>query len=337
MKKRALIWGITGMDGSYLAELLHSRGYEVGGVYNSTSPSEKIKWLDSLVPKIILFNSTLTPLDILRVFKPSEIYNFAGISNVFAPYDNMDQLYVVNAFLPQRILSAINETDRNIRFFQASSCLIFGNNKDGVQNEQTCPSPKYPYGAAKLYAQNIVKMYRDDHDIFACSAIFYPHESERRGNDFFTKKVVRGVARIKMGEQDTLNLGSLDHYRDYGYAPDYVDAAYRMMQYHLPMDFIVGTGSPITLGGFVQKCFDYVGLRGHKYITTNKTLDRKNECEILTANAEKIRNHLGWEPTTSMDQMIKKMMDHEIAIIENEQKDKRPAKVDKTKHRTRTS
>lgn len=318
MSRRALILGVLGMDGSHLAELLHSKGYEVHGIVRETTVEDRMEWIKKLVPGISIY--PINVLDkkqlrtIINTIRPSEIYNFAGVSNVFLAYENLDEIFHLNAGLPQSILEIIMSVDKSIRFFNASSCLIFGKNIYNKQNEQTPVNPMYPYGAAKAYANNLVRLFRQDLGIFACSGIFYPHESERRGAGFFTKKITSAVARILDGKQDTVEVGGLAAFRDMGAAQDYVRAAHLMMIANEPTDYVIGTGKLISMIEFTQECFDYAGLDINKHVVVNELLTRKNDVGVLCADYNKVKRELGWERTITMKNLIKKMIDAERTV-----------------------
>lgn len=289
--KKALIIGINGQDGSFMKELLQNNNYTVYGCTRTDDPVYLINYL-----------------------RPDEVYNFASVSNVFDPYNNIDAIFELNARFPQRILECILKIDKSIKFFQASSCLIFGRNEDGVQDEQTPVNPIHPYGIAKLYADNMVKEFRRVNNIFACSGIFFSHESERRGADFFTKKITTAAVNIKSGKQQKIKVGNLTAVRDYGYAKDYVKAAYLMMQNKIPTDYVIGTGNLISISEFTEKCFKYVGLNYLDHIEIDKSICRNNDNNTLRANISKIQRELGWKPETTIDEIIKIMIDYASAI-----------------------
>ena len=312
--KKALITGILGQDGSYMAELLTKNGYEIHGIVKPDTENSRINWIKGIVP-----NVTIWKIDILSKLRlshaiqrilPHEIYNFAGISNVFNAWDNLDKIFAINAQVPQHILELILEFDKSIKFFQASSCLIFGRDTSGFQNESTPTNPIYPYGITKLYADNMVKEFRKTFGIFACSGIFFPHESERRGEEFLTKKITTAVSKIKAGKQKMLKVGNVESSRDWGYAPDYMDAAYRIMQNNNAKDYVIGSGILTDTITFIEKCFDYVGLCFSDHIEFDQQLLRETDTEILKADISKIKQDIGWKPTTNINEIIKIMIDH---------------------------
>lgn len=308
--KRAIITGILGQDGSFMAELLASKGYSVYGLVKDQF-DERHKWICSLSENISIIRTDILDKKSLTKticdIKPNEIYNFAGISNVFSPWENTNLIFAVNAKVPENILKIILDFDKSIKFFQASSCLIFGRDTSGLQDELTPSKPIYPYGISKLYADNMVSEYRKEFGLFCCSGIFFNHESERRADNFFSKKIVRAAYMIKMGIMDSVKVGNLDSLRDYGYAKDCVNAAWRMLNSDYSCDYVIGTGKLISMRDFTKKCFEYVGLNYADYIQQDPKFIRK-EMPVLCANYACIKNDLGWEPTTSIDQMIDIMM-----------------------------
>lgn len=306
---RALITGILGQDGSYMAELLHSKGYEVYGIVKVNSNYTKM----SLLPN----GTEISGFDILdkgrlqkeiEEIKPNEIYNFAGVSNVFNPLEDLDHTLNLNAKVPQNILEIIYKVDKSIKFFQASSCLIFGNDTYGMQDENTPCNPIHPYGASKLYADNIVKEFRKK-GVYACSGIFFNHESKRRGENFFSKRITREVKEVKEFKRDKIKVGNLSSLRDMGYAPDFMEAAYLMMHNSEPKDYVIGTGKLISMRDFVVKCLELKGLDYNTHIEADPSLYRANDTRVLKANITKIKRDLGWEPKHNIDDIIKIMME----------------------------
>ena len=321
ISKKSLILGILGQDGSFLAELLASKSHEVHGIVKVDTEQERIAWILSLVPNVkihsvdILNKSELS--DIIKSIHPDHIYNFAGFSNVFNAWENVDKVLDLNARVPQHILEIINSFDKSIRFFQASSCLKFGYDTTGFQNELTPPSPIYPYGISKLYADNMVSEFRKIFGLFCCSGILFPHESERRGNYFFTKKIAIGAVDIKNGSQQKLKLGNLSSYRDYTYAKDVVEAAYLMLNAKYPIDYVIGSGEVISMRSFAKKAFEYVGLDYMDHVASDESLYRKNDIHPLCADTSRIKHDLGWKPTKSADEIIKIMIDNLLQTTKN--------------------
>lgn len=290
--KKALVFGVNGQDGSFMHDLLLEKGYEVYG-YSSWDKVESKEKMIAAIEKL----------------RSQEIYNFAGISNVINPYENLDELFQTNVLLPQWILEAIVKVDKSIKFFQASSCLIFGRDKSGHQNENTPANPMYPYGVAKLYAQNMVKEFRETFNLFACSGIFFNHESQKRKEHFFSRKICKAAAT-----KTKVKVGDLRPYRDFGYAKDYMEAAYLMIQAKEPKDYVIGTGKLISMREFAKKAFEYVGLDYRDYVIEEESLKRKNDTNILCADASRILLDLGWRAQTPIDELIKIMVDHDRAI-----------------------
>lgn len=283
--KKAIVTGADGQDGSFMVELLEAKGYTVF--------------------KIVRDNLRYLPTHI-RDFEPDEIYNFAGISQVISPFTNLAEVNEINAQLPAEILQSIYVWDKNIRFFQASSSLIFGRDTGTYQNEQTPFNPIYPYGAAKLYAHNMVREYRENFGMFAVNGILFPHESERRKEHFFSRKITRAAAR-----KEQVIVGTLQGARDYGYAGDYVKAAWMMLQAEVPKDYVIGTGQQTDLTDFAKYAFLYSGLDYRKYVQIVESEKRKNDTRCLLADYSAINKDLGWEPTTTISEMIQKMIQHD--------------------------
>jgi len=316
MKKTALIFGVTGQDGSYMAELLYEKGYKVYGVVRNSANHEKLKWIISLVPSIELRSANILEkhevFNLIRITKPDEIYNFAGSTNVFNAWENLDVVFNLNANVPRYILESILALDKSIKFFQASSCLIFGRDASGTQNESTPVNPIHPYGIAKASADAMVREFRSVFGMYCCSGILFNHESERRGDNFFSKKITTAAANIKLGKQSSIKIGNLDSIRDYGYAPNFMQAAYLMMQNGKSQDYVIGTGNLISMKNFAKKCFEYINLDYLNYIEFDESLSRGIDTNILRADCRKIEQELGWRATVSVNEMIKIMIDEEL-------------------------
>lgn len=313
--KRALITGIHGQDGSYMAELLHEKGFEIIGLVRPGASTHH--------PFARIYSGDISGADTARFFirkiKPTHIFNFAGVSDTFSPYENLDHLIDINCKMPQSFLQAIVKIDPSIRFFQASSCLVFGHDTSGSQNELTARSPMHPYGIGKLYVDQMIEEFRNKYGIFACSGIFFNHESERRGERFFTRKVSRFVAKMALGNpKETLTLGKLSAFRDFGYAPDFMQAVFMMMEDNKPEDYVIGTGKLTSLIEFVQKCFNYAGLQFGDYTEFSLDMTRKTDYTSLKCDYSKIRTNLGWEPKTTVDQIVEKMVDNDIKLLEQQ-------------------
>jgi GDPmannose 4,6-dehydratase len=312
--KKALITGVLGQDGSYLAELLYSKGYDVFGLIKKNTDPSRILWIKSLIPNIVLFAIDITNkkevFNCIESVLPSEIYNFSSISDVFDPWENLDEIFDLNAKVPVNILDSIVKIDKSIRFFQASSCLVFGNDVGYCQNENTPTCPTYPYGAAKLFADNMIKEYRRHFDLFCCSGIFFSHESPRRGSSFFTKKVIKAAVDIKRGKQNKIQLGNLSVLKDYGYACDFIEAAYLMIQNQIPCDYVIGTGKLVSLGYFVESVFDSMDLNYRDFISIDCE-SNKRETSTLRADISKIKSELKWFPKHTIDDIISIMIKEE--------------------------
>lgn len=319
--KKVVVFGCIGMDGSYMAELLSSKGYEVHGVARVNTNPERIKWIKSLVPSIEIYPANITEkheiFRLIKIIKPSEVYNFAGSTNVFDAWENLDLVFNLNARVPQYIMESILTIDKSIKFFQASSCLVFGRDSSGFQNEHTAINPIHPYGIAKASADSLLREFRSVFNVYFCSAIFFNHESERRGSNFFSKKTATAVANIKMGKQEKIKVGNLDSVRDLGYAPDYMKAVYLMMNNSVAKDYVVGTGSLTSMRDFTKKCFEYAGLDYSKHVEMDKSLYRENDTCILRADIKSIQSELGWYPEKSIDGIVKAMMEDAIAGAKN--------------------
>ena len=317
MSKRALITGVNGMVGSHMADFLLEKGYEVFGTsrnINVESPNTK-----HLKDKIQLIQVDLN--DQTSIFKavelsnPNEIYNFGAVS--FAPNSWITPEYTanVNGLAVLRILEVIKQYNKDIRFYQASTSEIFGNLKNTTANEDTIPYPKSPYGVAKLYAQWIIKNYRESYGLFACNGISFNHESERRGIEFVTRKITKSVAEIKLGLRDKIELGNIDVSRDWGYAPDYVEAMWLMLQADKPDDYVLATNTSNTLDNLLQISFNKVGITDYKsYIEINPKFVRVNEIHNLKGDYSKINQQLGWKPKTPFQAMIERMVANDLNI-----------------------
>jgi GDPmannose 4,6-dehydratase len=312
---RALITGITGQDGSYLAELLLGKGYEVWGVVRraSTESYERIEHLrDRLhfAQADLLDQPSLTAA--LQQAEPDEVYNLAAQSFVPTSWTQPVLTAEFTAVGVTRLLEAIRQVNPAIRFYQASSSEMFGRVLETPQNEDTPFYPRSPYGVAKVYGHYITVNYRESYDLFACSGILFNHESPRRGLEFVTRKVTNGVARIKMGLDEHLTLGNLDARRDWGFAGDYVDAMWRMLQQDEPEDFVVATGETHTVERLVQLAFDHAGLDRDAHVRTDPALIRPAEVDLLVGDPAKAKEKLGWEPSVDFEGLVRMMVDADL-------------------------
>lgn len=315
--KSALITGITGQDGSYLAEFLLSKGYKVYGLVRrlSTPNLENIKHIYDkveLIPGDLLDQGSLT--DAIKISNAEEVYNLAAQSFVKASWSQPVLTGEFTGLGVTRMLEAIRTTNPKIRFYQASSSEMFGKVTETPQKETTRFHPRSPYGVAKVYGHYITLNYRESYDIFACSGILFNHESPRRGIEFVTRKIANGVARIKLGKQDKLELGSLDPKRDWGFAGDYVEAMWLMLQQEKADDYVIATGENHSVKEFVELAFNAAGIKDwEKYVTANKAEHlRPAEVDYLIGDASKAKQVLGWEPKTSFNKLVEIMVQAEM-------------------------
>ncbi len=313
-KKKALITGITGQDGSYLAELLLEKGYEVHGIVRRSASihTERIDHLMFPEQKIFLHYGDLADansiVSLLLKIKPAEIYNMASMSQVRVSFDIPEYTGQVTGLGVVRILEALRSLGMtDVKFYQASSSEMFGSSLP-PQNEKTAFRPQSPYGCAKLYAYWITKIYRTGYNMFACNGILFNHESPRRGETFVTKKIIRGAVRIKLGLRKKIYLGNLEAKRDWGFAGDYVEAIYRIMQHKEPDDFVVSSEQDYTILEFANMVFDKLDLNLKDYLEINDIYFRPNEVAALRGDASKIRKVLGWKPKVDVHQLIDMML-----------------------------
>lgn len=314
--KRALITGVTGQDGSYLAELLLSKGYDVYGVIRRSS-SFNTGRLDEIYqnPRLHLIYGDLTDASslnhILRTVRPDEIYNLGAMSHVRVSFDVPDYTAEVGALGAVRLLEAIRESGLQPRFYQASSSELFGNSPP-PQSETTPFHPRSPYAVAKLYAYWITVNYREAYGLHASNGILHNHESERRGETFVTRKITRAAARIKLGKQDKLFLGNLDAKRDWGHASDYVEAMWLMLQQEQPDDYVIATGEMHTVREFLDVAFGCLDLDWQQYVEIDPRYFRPAEVEALCGDATKAREKLGWRPRVSFRELVERMVTHDL-------------------------
>ena len=315
MSKRAVITGITGQDGSYLAELLLEKGYEVIGMVRHAS-TPNLWRIEHLLDRVQLRHADLLDqLSMIRVIEevhPHEFYNLAAMSFVPASWDQPMLTGEFNALGVTRILDAIREVDTSIRFYQASSSEMFGKVREVPQTEATPFYPRSPYGVAKVFGHHITVNYRESYDLFAVSGILFNHESPRRGLEFVTRKVSDCVARIKCGLTDSLSLGNLDARRDWGFAGDYVRAMWAMLQRDHADDYVIATGVSRSVKDLVRVAFAHVGLEWEEWVRVDKALLRPAEVDHLTGDSSKARRELNWVPTVGFEQLIDLMVDADI-------------------------
>ena len=316
--KRALITGITGQDGAYLARFLLEQGYEVHGMVRRSS-AENNERIDDLQDQVHLHQADLLDqLSIVRLVddvRPHEIYNLAAQSFVPTSWNQPLLTGEFTALGVTRMLEAIRLVDRSIRFYQASSSEMFGRVQEEPQNESTPFWPRSPYGVAKVYGHWITVNYRESYGIYACSGILFNHESPLRGKEFVTRKISHGVARIKLGLDSELRLGNLDARRDWGFAGDYVRAMWLMLQQDKPDDFVIATGEQHSVRDFVELAFAHVGLDWQKYVATDPALLRPAEVNTLRGDASKAREKLGWEPSVPFRELVAMMVDADLALL----------------------
>ena len=321
MSRKALITGITGQDGAYLAQFLMDRGYEVHGMVRraSTENFERIAHLrDDLTLHQADLLDQLSIITLLKDVRPNEVYNLAAQS--FVPTSWLQPLLTgeFTALGVTRMLEAVRLVDPKIRFYQASSSEMFGDVRAEPQDESTPFWPRSPYGVAKVYGHWITVNYRESYDIFACSGILFNHESPLRGKEFVTRKITDAVARIKLGVQDKLFLGNLNAMRDWGFAGDYVGAMWKMLQHDKPDDYIVATGEKHSVKEFVELAFSRLGLDWREYVEVDPKFFRPAEVNTLRGDASKAREVLDWKPTVAFDQLVNMMVDADLERVDRE-------------------
>lgn len=315
MKKRVLITGVTGQDGSYLAEFLLAQGYEVYGMVRRSSSinSERVS---HLVDQITFVQADLLDqtslINALAQSRPSEVYNLAAQSFVPTSWDQPVLTGEFTALGVTRMLEAIRAVDRGIRFYQASSSEMFGKPSEFPQTERTPFHPRSPYGVAKVYGHHITVNYRESYDLFACSGILFNHESPRRGLEFVSRKITQGVAKIKLGMARELVLGNLDAQRDWGFAGEYVEAMWSMLQQDEPDDYVIGSGVAHSVADLLKIAFGSVKLNWQEFVRIDESLIRPAEVDRLLADSSKAKNKLNWQPKVSFAELISMMVDHDI-------------------------
>jgi GDPmannose 4,6-dehydratase len=318
MAKRALITGITGQDGSYLAELLLEKGYEVYGMIRRSS-APNLWRIQGIVDRVVLKPADLLDqLSLLRLVdevRPAEIYNLAAMSFVPASWDQPMLTGEFNSQGVTRLLDAVRQVDTGIRIYQASSSEMFGKVREVPQTEQTPFYPRSPYGVSKVFAHYITVNYRESYNLFAVSGMLFNHESPRRGLEFVTRKVTDGVARIKLGLADKLLIGNMDAQRDWGFAGDYVRAMWLMLQQERPDDYVIATGVSHSVKDLIEIAFARVGLEWQKYVRVDPALLRPAEVDHLLGDPTKARNELGWTPAVNFRQLVEMMVDADMALL----------------------
>jgi GDPmannose 4,6-dehydratase len=313
--QRALITGITGQDGSYLAELLLDKGYEVHGMVRRSS-TENFERIAHLVDRISLVQADLLDpsslVEALQESEPSEVYNLGAQSFVPTSWRQPVLTAEFTAVGVTRLLEAVRRVNPQIRFYQASSSEMFGKVREVPQNEQTPFYPRSPYGVAKVYGHFITVNYRESYGLHAVSGILFNHESPRRGLEFVTRKISDGVARIKLGLADELRLGNLEAQRDWGFAGDYVEAMWLMLQQDEPEDFVIATGEPHSVQEYVDAAFAHVDLDPARYVVVDPEFLRPAEVDHLVGDASKAREKLGWKPRVSFQELVELMVDADL-------------------------
>jgi GDPmannose 4,6-dehydratase len=323
---KAFITGINGQDGSYLAELLIEKNYEVHGTIRRSSSinTEKIDHLISKYQgdKLFLYYSDLLDssslTNLISKIRPNEVYNLAAQSHVAVSFQNPLFTTETSTVGPLSLLESIRNIDKDIKFYQASSSEMYGGAERIALNEESKFAPKSPYAAAKVFAYDISKIYRESYDMFATNGILFNHESPRRGETFVTRKISKAVGRISVGIQSKLTLGNLDAFRDWGFAGDYVEAMWRILQHDKPDDWVIATGETHSVSEFVKEAFSYIGLEESEYIATSEKYFRPNEVEYLLGDPAKAENTLGWKPKVMFKDLVKLMVEHDIKEAKKE-------------------
>lgn len=314
-KKTALITGVTGQDGSYLAELLLDKGYRVVGMVRRSS-TENFERIEHLRGKLEIRQGDLLDqlslIDLIKAVRPVEVYNLAAQSFVPTSWEQPVLTAEFTALGVTRMLEAIREVDRSIRFYQASSSEMFGKVRETPQTEFTAFHPRSPYGVAKCYGHYITVNYRESYDLFAVSGILFNHESPRRGLEFVTRKVSDAVARIKLGLTKELRMGNLDSQRDWGFAGDYVDAMWRMLQQDSPEDYVIATGETHTVKALVEVAFEHVGLNWENHVVIDPHFIRPAEVDLLIGDYSRAKEKLSWEPKVSFPELVRMMVDADL-------------------------
>jgi GDPmannose 4,6-dehydratase len=325
--KKAFVTGITGQDGSYLAELLLAKGYEVHGLIRRAS-TFNTRRIDHLYEdphaedkRLFLHYGDLTDgsrlVTLLASIQPAEVYHLAAQSHVRVSFDEPEYTGDTTGMGTTRLLEAIRMIGLDCRFYQASSSEMFGATPP-PQNEDTPFYPRSPYGAAKLYSYWMTRNYREAYDMFAVNGILFNHESPRRGETFVTRKITRAVAAIKLGRQDRLYLGNLDACRDWGYAPEYVEGMWRMLQHDTPADYVIATGTSYSVKDFVARAFDHVGLDWEEYVDHDARYVRPTEVDSLIGDASKAMTELGWKAQVHVPELVQIMVDADLAALGRE-------------------
>lgn len=319
--KKALVTGVTGQDGSYLAELLLSKNYEVFGLVRRTSNTNTSR-IQHLLDKITIIQGDLTDstslINAIHQSEPDEVYNLAAQSFVPVSFGQPVLTGEVTGLGTTRLLDAIRTVNPNIRFYQASTSEMFGRAKTSPQNEETPFHPRSPYGAAKIYAHYITVNYRESYNMFACNGILFNHESPRRGLEFVTRKVTHTVAKISLGLETELRMGNLESQRDWGFAGDYVDAMWRMLQQEQPDDYVIASGKMHSIEDLVRIAFNRIGRDWRNYVVQDPKFMRPTESDLLQGDFSKAKAKLGWYPTTQFEDMIALMVESDYELLRSQ-------------------
>jgi len=328
MKKRAFITGTAGQDGSYLAELLLEKDYEVYGLIRYSTTREDLSNIDHLTSDIEIIEGDIQDSSLiyktLNRVRPHEVYNLAAQSHVGRSFEMPEYTIEVTGKSVLHLLEGIRLSGFNSKIYQASTSELFGNSSQGPQDENTPFNPRSPYGCAKLLAHHLIKNYRESYNMFGCTGILFNHESPRRGSEFVTQKIVQGAVAIFEERQEKLYLGNLDAKRDWGHARDYVKAMWLMMQHHTPDDFVIATGETRTVREFVDRTFNELGLKYQDHVEIDPRFYRPAEVNILLGNPTKAAQQLGWAPETAFEGLVREMIASARTMTVGEQSSKHP-------------
>ena len=321
--KHALVTGITGQDGAYLAQFLLEKGYRVFGTFRrlSTPNFWRLQYLGifekiELLPVDLLDSFSIT--EAIKIAQPDEIYNLAAQSFVGASFEQPLASAEITGLGVVKFLEAIRNIAPKVKFYQASTSEMFGDNQFTEQSEDTMFEPSSPYAAAKLYAHNMVKIYRKGYGLFACNGILFNHESPLRGLEFVTRKITNAVAKINLGLEEYIELGNIEAKRDWGYAPEYVEAMWLMLQQESPDDYVVATGKTYSVREFVEKVFNRLELDWQKYVEIDPRYFRPTEVDLLLGDPSKAKKGLNWEPKVDIDELVEMMVEHDLELAKQE-------------------
>ena len=319
--KRALITGVTGQDGAYLADFLLKKGYKVYGTYRRVSTPnfwrlQALKILDKITLVSVDMTDFASLLEAVTISDPDEVYNLAAQSYVGSSFDQPFTTSNVDGLGPLALLEIIRHMKKKVRYYQASTSELYGSNElkgEGMQDENSTFLPNSPYAVAKLSGHHLVRIYRESYGIFACSGILFNHESALRGLEFVTRKITNSVARIKLGLQKKLYLGNIESKRDWGFAPDYVEAMWLILQHNKPDDYVISTGETHSVREFIEESFKAAGLDWKKYVEVKESFKRPHDVNYLRGDYSKAKNILGWEPKVKFKKLVKKMVESDLS------------------------